>query len=112
EQGKGRSDPVVVVRLLGQFEVILDDLTVPVRAPQERALLALLATAPGQIRSKADIVAGLWGDDPPPRAAKTIEVDGSGLRRGMGGHGAGFVATRAPGYVFAVDPRCVDAVQF
>ncbi len=48
-------------RLLGPLEIGLGDRPVTVTAPQERALLALLLTAPGRVWPVAEIVAGSEG---------------------------------------------------
>jgi DNA-binding SARP family transcriptional activator len=70
----GTASAMVAVRLLGPLDVRLANAPVRVRAPQERALLALLLTAPGRVFAVADIVAGLWGVDPPRRADKTVQT--------------------------------------
>jgi WD40 repeat protein/DNA-binding SARP family transcriptional activator len=82
-------------------------------APQERALLALLASSPGRVFSVAEIVSGLWGEHPPPHAAKTVQVYVSKLRRTLAATGlVGVVVTRAPGYLANVSPAAVDAERF
>jgi DNA-binding SARP family transcriptional activator/energy-coupling factor transporter ATP-binding protein EcfA2 len=85
--------------------------TLDVPGRQERALLALLLTAPGRVFSVFAIVAGLWADDPPAGAEKTVQSYVSRLRRALG-NGGSLVLTRSPGYVVAVDPDCVDAERF
>jgi len=54
----GTASARVAVRLLGPLDVRLADAPMQVRAPRERALLALLLTAPGRVFAVADIVAG------------------------------------------------------
>ena len=77
------------------------------------ALLALLLTAPGRVVSVSEIVSGLWGEQAPPRADKTVQTYVSRLRRALGVAGAApVVVTRAPGYLIAVAPEAVDAVRF
>lgn len=52
----------------------------------------------------------LWGDDPPPTAAKTVQVYISRLRKALGGDG--MVATREHGYELVLDPTQLDASRF
>ena len=47
--------------------------------PQRRAVLAMLASD-GHV-SQGELIAGLWGGDPPPSAENAIHVHISGLRR-------------------------------
>ncbi len=79
---------------------------------QERALLALLLSAPGRVFSVPAIVAGLWGDQPPAGAEKTVLSYVSRLRRGLPERAATAVVTRRPGYLVAADPDQVDAERF
>jgi DNA-binding SARP family transcriptional activator/WD40 repeat protein len=102
----------VAFRLLGPLEIRLGDRPMAVTASQERALLALLLTTPGRVWPVTEIVAGLWGDDRPPRAGKTVQAYVSRLRRALGPDGAHLIVTRAPGYLVAVSPDSVDAVRF
>jgi WD40 repeat protein/DNA-binding SARP family transcriptional activator len=109
---RGGTD-TVDVRVLGPLEVHWADRPVAVRTPQERALLALLLTTPGRVVSVSEIVAGLWGEQAPPRADKTVQTYVSRLRRALAAVGATtVVVTRAPGYLIAVPPGTVDAVRF
>jgi DNA-binding SARP family transcriptional activator len=103
----------VDVRVLGPLEIRLAGRRVPVRTPQERALLALLVSSPGRVFSVTEIVSGLWGEQPPPRADKTVQSYVSRLRRVLGAGGGGtLVVTRAPGYLADVPPTDVDAARF
>ncbi|HSK56805.1 MAG TPA: BTAD domain-containing putative transcriptional regulator [Jiangellales bacterium] len=64
---RAASDVGVTFGVLGPLEV-LDTSGSPLQVPgrQERALLALLLTAPGRVFAVSAIVAGLWADEPPP----------------------------------------------
>jgi len=105
------TDAAVMFGVLGPLEVrgATGRLDVPGR--QERALLALLLTAPGRVLSVSAIVDGLWADQPPAGAGKTVQSYVSRLRRALPS-GASLVLTRSPGYVLAVNPECVDAERF
>ena len=58
----------------------------------------------------------LWGDEPPARAAKTVQVYVSRLRKALvavaGAAADDVIVTRDHGYVLRVDPRRVDAAAF
>src|ERR671911_757958 len=98
--------------VLGPLEVREGPSLLDVPGRQERALLALLLTAPGRVFAVSAIVTGIWGDKPPPGADKTVQSYVSRLRRALPGTGASVVVTRSPGYVAAVDSTQVDAEQF
>ena len=97
------------VRLLGTLEVLRSGEAVPLAAMKERSLLAVLALHPGELVSAERLAEALWGESPPPGAPATLQSYVSKLRRVLGHD---FIQTRAPGYVFAVDPEAVDAVRF
>jgi DNA-binding SARP family transcriptional activator/WD40 repeat protein len=96
--------------LLGPLAVTVAGRDVTPRAPHERSLLAFLLTAPGRVVSVAEIVSALWGEDPPRRAEQAVQVYVSRLRRSLGD--ASLIATRAPGYLVAADPKDLDAARF
>jgi DNA-binding SARP family transcriptional activator len=53
----------------------------PWRAHQQRAVLAILVLHAGEVVSADRLIDELWGDEPPPRAAKTVQVYVSRLRK-------------------------------
>ena len=67
-----------------------------IRGRQERALLALLLTAPGRVFSIGEIVAGPVGDRPPGGAETRVMSDVSRLRRGISDGVATMVVTCRP----------------
>jgi DNA-binding SARP family transcriptional activator len=85
--------------------------------PKERLLLALLLTRPNQVVSVEALIEGLWGDRPPPTAAKTLQSHVMRVRRALEpGRGRGAAAqvlvTREPGYLLRVPPGALDAARF
>jgi DNA-binding SARP family transcriptional activator/WD40 repeat protein len=98
--------------VLGPLEVRDGETLVHVPGRQERALLALLLTAPGRVFSVASIVEALWGDDPPGRAAKSVQSYVFRLRQALPRNGTEVVVTRSPGYMAVVEPDQVDAEHF
>ncbi|WP_421741590.1 BTAD domain-containing putative transcriptional regulator [Cellulomonas sp.] len=105
-------DAALTFRVLGPFEVWAGASRLDVGGPKERALLALLLTAPGRVLSVPTIVAGLWGDQPPGGAEKTVMSYVSRLRHGLPDGAAHTVVTRRPGYLASVGREQVDAERF
>jgi DNA-binding SARP family transcriptional activator len=98
---------------LGPFEVVGGAGPVPVGAAKQRALLALLALRANQVVSTSQLIDGLWGEDPPATAVKTIQGHVARVRRALESAGLpGVLVTRDPGYFLAADPDRVDAVRF
>ena len=75
---------------------------VTVGGARQRALLAVLLLHAGETLSGDRLVDELWGDRPPPTAAKTVQVYISRLRRALGD--GGMIATREHGYELQLDP--------
>ena len=90
-------------RILGPLEVVDGDRVVTVGGARQRALLAVLLLHAGETLSGDRLVDELWGDRPPPTAAKTVQVYISRLRRALGD--GGMIATREHGYELAARAR-------
>jgi len=104
-------------QVLGPLEVEADDGPVVLGGPKERLLLALLLTRPNQVVPVETLVRGLWGEQPPPTAAKTLQSHVKRLRRALEpararGAAGEILVTREPGYVLRVAPGALDAVRF
>jgi WD40 repeat protein/DNA-binding SARP family transcriptional activator len=104
-------------RVLGPLEVEADDGPVVLGGPKERLLLALLLTRPNQVVPVETLVLGLWGEQPPPTAAKTLQSHVKRLRRALEpararGAAGEVLVTREPGYLLRVAPGALDAAQF
>ncbi|RSN70983.1 BTAD domain-containing putative transcriptional regulator [Actinomadura sp. WAC 06369] len=95
--------------ILGPLEVTRDGVGVPLRAGQQRALLAALLIDAGQVVSVDALVSRLWGEDPPGGARNAVQNYVLRLRRTLG---PGVVVTDRRGYVIAVPPDVVDARRF
>jgi WD40 repeat protein/DNA-binding SARP family transcriptional activator len=103
--------------VLGPLEVEADDGPLVLGGPKERLLLALLLTRPNQVVSVEALVGGLWGEQPPATAAKTLQSHVKRLRRALEpgrarGAAAEVLVTRQPGYLLRVAPRALDATRF
>ncbi|MGW2404662.1 SAV_2336 N-terminal domain-related protein [Streptomyces sp. NPDC001739] len=63
-------------------------------SPQQRALLAALLLRRGRRATASELVAGLWGDEPPPRARAALRTYAARLRRALGEDGQLLVSER------------------
>ena len=96
--------------ILGPLEVA-DEYGHPVAlgGPKQRATLAILLLSTGEIVSSDRMIDELWDGHPPARAAKSVQVYVSHLRKALG---SGVLLTRSPGYALRVDPHELDAHRF
>jgi DNA-binding SARP family transcriptional activator len=103
---------VVRFRILGPLEVWTGQDWSGIGAPKWRSLLAALLLSQGQAVSTDRLIAELWGDDPPDRAANLVSVYVLRLRRALGDPEGRVLTTRAPGYQLQLDPGDLDAERF
>jgi DNA-binding SARP family transcriptional activator len=96
-------------RLLGPLEVAAHDRTLALGGVKPRSLLAILLLHANEVVSVDRLIDELWGDAPPPTAAKSIQVHVSHLRKELDD---GRLSTRGPGYVLHVDPAELDLARF
>ncbi|GAA0999685.1 hypothetical protein GCM10009555_101080 [Acrocarpospora macrocephala] len=81
--------------------------------PRRRGLLALLALKAGSMVTAEQLVHGLWGEDAPPTAMRTLQAHiaklGAALTEVEGGRA---IQRRDPGYALAADAVRVDRDWF
>jgi DNA-binding SARP family transcriptional activator len=97
--------------LLGPLEVADDHGHVTVGGGRRRALLAILLLHRNEVVPADRLIDELWDGEPPPTAAKALQVHVSGLRKDLASNGTA-LRTRAGGYVLEVDPGDVDIARF
>src|SRR5215207_8336360 len=102
--------------VLGPVRVISAGIQLPL-APKLRALLGLLAVHANQTVSVDRLVDGLWGEDPPPSAAKSLQTYVFLIRRQLaaetGDLGTGLrVVTEGQGYRLEIADEALDARRF
>ena len=101
------------IRLLGPVEARIDGRPVPVDGAKQRALLAILALNAARTVPAERLIEGLWGEEPPPTAAKTLRTYVSRMRKALQTTGDGTtIVTRPRGYELRVAPDDVDARRF
>src|SRR5580692_8281975 len=99
-------------RVLAPLEVWTGQDWSGIGAPKWRALLAVLLLSQGQAVSTDRLIAELWGDRPPERAANLVSIYVLRLRRVIGDRAGHLLTTRAPGYQLRLQPGELDAEQF
>jgi DNA-binding SARP family transcriptional activator/streptogramin lyase len=97
-------------RLLGTVQAWRDGHELELGGPLQRALLACLLLNVGRVVSREQLIDELWGQDPPPRAARSLETKVSRLRKALG-DGPALVA-RAGGYLLEAPADEVDVHTF
>ena len=98
------------ISILGPLEVRADDRAVPLGGVKPRALVAMLALHANQPVSAEHLARGLWGDDAPAGAVKTVQVHVSRLRKALGDPDV--LTTTPAGYLLRVRPGELDAERF
>jgi DNA-binding response OmpR family regulator len=72
--------------------------------PREFALLACLASEPGRVFTKRELVRICWGEREPPARSRALETQIGRLRRRLGRHATLLVTVWSVGYVLT-EPR-------
>jgi DNA-binding SARP family transcriptional activator len=96
-------------RLLGPLEVAERDRPLSLGGVKQRSVLAVLLLHANEVVSTDHLIDELWGDAPPARASKTIQVYMSRLRKELG---ADRLVTRPPGYQLLVQAGELDLARF
>ena len=101
------------ISVLGPVEVTADGRSVAIGKGKPRALLAVLALDEGSTVSSERLVEALWGEDPPPTAAKMVQLYVSQVRKALAASGDGAeIVTRGRGYELRLGDGDVDALRF
>ncbi|HET6968365.1 MAG TPA: BTAD domain-containing putative transcriptional regulator, partial [Ornithinibacter sp.] len=105
------------VRVLGDLEVLVDDVALELGGPKPRALLALLVVGDGRPVSLEHLIDQIWGDEPPVRVEASLQSYVARLRRVLeptrdSRTTARVLRTHAGGYSLDLAPDAVDARRF
>ena len=100
-------------RVLGPLEVTADGQSLGLGGARTRAVLALLIVHANQVVSSDRLLEELWPGQPTDKAADSLQVRLSELRKALRSAGeADRLVTRAPGYLLRVAPGELDALRF
>jgi len=93
------SSQALRVLLLGPIEVLVAGSAVDLSGKYQRALVAILASAPGKLIPAQRLIDGLWGERPPTSARTKLQGHVSALRNKFGGRNGWPILTCDPGYL-------------
>jgi DNA-binding SARP family transcriptional activator/streptogramin lyase len=96
-------------RILGPLEVVDEGRPVVLQRGKQLALLAYFLLHPNELVSTDRLIDALWGERPPPTAAKILQNAVSQLRRALG---EDRLVTQAPGYRFRLEQDELDLHRF
>src|SRR3954468_12132326 len=103
-------------RLLGPLEVLSGGRSVLVGGGKRRSLLGVLLVHSNEVVSAERLIDELWGERPPPTAAKSVQVYVSQLRKQLAPDvecaSGGRLVTRSGGYELRVGPDELDVAVF
>ena len=107
----------LLVRILGRLDACDGDAEIDLGGRRQRAVLAVLVLARGEIVPAERIADCLWGDDLPGNVSGAVQSYVSHLRRRLQPDGAprsrrGIIASAGSGYALRLPPDAVDAWWF
>src|SRR4028119_522643 len=105
------------VRVLGDLEVVVNQQVVDLGGPKPKALLALLVAAEGRPVPVEQLIAQIWGEEPPARVEASLQSYVARLRRVLEPDRdtrlpAQRLRTHAGAYSLALTADDVDARRF
>jgi DNA-binding SARP family transcriptional activator len=99
--------------VLGPLEVTIGGRPAKLAGARTRAVLAVLLVHANQVVPSDRLTEELWPGHPPQKAADSLQVRLSELRKALRSAGeASRLATRPPGYLLQVAPGELDALRF
>src|SRR5919109_4847106 len=99
------------IRVLGHLEATIDDRPVAVGGAKQRAVLAMLGLEANRAVTADRLIEGLWGEHPPPSAAKMVQNYVWRLRKLLEDDGGAQILTRGRAYELKIDRELVDACR-
>ena len=106
-------EPHVEFSVLGPVEVTAGGRSLAVGGARARAVLAMLVAQPGHVVSADRLAGELWPGHPADKAAASLQVRLSELRKAFRSAGEDDrLATRPPGYLLTVAPGDLDSLCF
>ena len=101
----------VEFRVLGPLEVASGGERLALGGAKQRAVLAVLLLRAGEVVPLERLIDEVWGNDPPPSAAHTLESYVSRLRQLLNGLGP-ILSRRGAGYAIDLHGAQLDALAF
>ena len=102
----------MLFRLLGPLEVTDEDRPVRFGEGRQRSVLVLLLLHRNEPIASERLIDALWGEAPPPTAAKVVQNYVGGLRRALGDRECRRLQTQGRAYALRVEDDEVDVDRF
>src|SRR3954467_6456051 len=99
------------IRFLGPLEASVDERPVALGGAKQRAVLAMLALQANRTVTADRLIEGLWGDEPPPSAAKMVQNYVWRLRKLLATDDGAEIVTRGSAYELKIDREGVDVLR-
>jgi DNA-binding SARP family transcriptional activator/tetratricopeptide (TPR) repeat protein len=103
-------DGAVRFGVLGPLTASRGERPLPVGSPREQALLAVLLLSAGTAVPDAELLAAVWGDDPPPTGPRVLPPYVYRLRRHLGD--PALLTRDGQGYRVEVSPTALDVTAY
>src|SRR5215210_2462300 len=97
--------------VLGHLEASVDDRPVALGGAKQRAVVAMLGLEANRAVTADRLIEGLWGEQPPPSAAKMVQNYVWRLRKVLAGDDGAEIITRGSAYELRIDRELVDACR-
>ena len=97
--------------VLGHLEASVDDRPVALGGAKQRAVLAMLGLEANRAVTADRLIEGLWGEQPPPSAAKMVQNYVWRLQKLLAGDGGAEIVTRGRAYELRIDRELVDVCR-
>jgi DNA-binding SARP family transcriptional activator len=103
----------VQVRILGPLEAFRGDRPLPLGAPKQRTVLAMLLARANDAVDLTELIDELWHEDPPASATANAQMYAANLRRLLGAEPpVARLVKRGQSYELSVDPAGFDLPRF
>ena len=103
--------PRMQILVLGHLEATVDDRPVALGGAKQRAVLAMLGLEANRPVTADRLIEGLWGEEPPPSAAKMVQNYVLRLRKELAADGGAEIVTRGRAYELRIDRELVDVCR-
>src|SRR3954447_13773338 len=107
----GLPQPRMQILVLGHLEATVDDRPVALGGAKQRAVLAMLGLEANRPVTADGLSEGLWGEEPPPSAAKMVQNYVLRLRKALADDGGAEIVTRRRAYELKIDRELLDACR-
>lgn len=108
------TDVSIKIRVLGPLEVVAGNTLIPIGGPTQRAVLAALVVAEGQVVTADQLIDAVWGPDAPTTAEHALQSHVARFRSQLRKASATqeLIRSVAGGYMLGISSDHIDATRF